>query len=222
MLNDGANAGFEADEGPTQPGMPPRTATSRWRAVTSVALQRGIGRLSDGEFDEGNLDAASTVAAEAEAAEVPPAPPRPEPAPEEAAPSSIRERPVAKTVRMAPVSSTRGPTGTVRIPKRAAPAASATRDSTRMVGAVVLFGVIALAQLLFLAANQPPARAPLAAPAPSAVAVSSPPPPAAEVQATPVDTPAAIDTSPEPPATPAKAAPRWRARKATRAASNVF
>ncbi len=54
MENEGAETVFQAEEGPTRPGSPPRTATSRWRAVTSMALQRGFGRLTDEGLGEGN------------------------------------------------------------------------------------------------------------------------------------------------------------------------
>lgn len=45
------------EEHPTRPVPKLKTSTSRWRAVASAALQRGFGRMSEGDFHLGNAPA---------------------------------------------------------------------------------------------------------------------------------------------------------------------
>ena len=197
MENEGAETVFPAEEGPTRPGSLPRTATSRWRAVTSVALQRGFGRLTDEGLDEGNAPAPETVKA-------------------------LRE-----TVRLP--RSDRGPTGTVRIPRRAAPAPPvATRSARRTWRSYVFFALVAGAQLVFLSlANPPDSPAAGATTTPPADSVASPTaapaaPPPEELVVEPAEPPAAAAAPETAPAKPARAPARVRGRKAAHAGSSVF
>lgn len=226
MANAGADEVFDVEEGPTRPGTPPRTATSRWRAVTSAALERGFGRLSDGDFDQGNVDAVTSVPTMPAVVAVadPPAEIAPDPGPA-TPPTTGNSRAFGPrgTMRM-PSRSDRGPTGTVRMPRRAAPAAPAAPTPRRphKWRALILFALVGCVQVVFLAENvpAPPVEtSPPAAPAviPTVVQVSQPP---AE-PLTEANPPAAVETSPAPAPTHARPQPRSRARKAHETA-NVF
>jgi hypothetical protein len=251
MADPVASEGFEREEHPTQPASPPRTKTSRWRAVTSAALERGFGRLSDGEYDEGPEAATSapvTVAADdggsTEAQEpdggpgvdvefapsiVPPAPP-PMGEPPVAEPS--RAPGPRGTVRMAAVSrrEDRGPTGTVRMASRAEAVASfvAWQPPPRTSAVLVVFTLLAIAQFVYIVASGAPTQStvtalPLVDPVASESSWPTPPLPTEPAAAT-EDPPFAAPTASTAQVKPAASTAGVRPRKAhaTHTGSNVL
>jgi hypothetical protein len=200
MADHGAREAFEPEEHPTRPASPARTKTSRWRAVTSAALERGFGRQSDGEYDEGpepgsqplsaaaSDDGGSSVPEPLEDAGVdvvfePSIPPPAElPTAEPVAAVAPRALGPRGTVRMAamPGRADRGPTGTMRIPSRAGAVASfvAWRPTQRTSAVLVVFAVLACAQFAYIVVSGAPAQSPTPAiPPANPVASAEPAPP---------------------------------------------
>jgi hypothetical protein len=213
--DDDARDSFEPDEHPTKPPARAGSSTSRWRTVASAALQRGFGRLSEGDFDQGpdlevEWDPGSSPAVAREAL-VDPVPndgvhvaPRPDLGPRGTLRIPLRPKVVQPTLRMkAPP---RSSIATIRIPR--------PRPTWPRIPVLVFLGLLAGAALgtgLGTRAGESAAAPP---PAASSETNSTPPletPPAYPVlpsEPAPVQAVSpAVETSP-PPTIPARARPR--------------
>ncbi len=239
-------AGFTEHERPTRPFARLRTATSRWRAVASAAIQRGFGRESDGDFHLGN-DQAEDGAREA---------PGPEASDEELSidvhveeqapvmpsvvlcesirPAVVRvERPTRDfgprgTIRMVPRRDL-GPTGTVLIRRRPAPRwMEAPRLSTRVWARIATLAAACavVTVIAYRGSAQPPLPTTVPSPATPAqlpVVTATPVPP---LEPSPTVEPSATSTAATAAAAaapPVRAVPRRSAAsKAPRVKSTVF
>jgi hypothetical protein len=224
MASERADDQFSPHEEPTRPGNPPRTRTGKWRAVTSAALERGFGRLSDGDFDQGQLPESPPVPTMDPGADE--SGTRPVSAIPTPTPAALARR-LNATVRMPVATGERGPTGTLRIPKRRRvldatlriPRMAARRRSWR---AVVVIALVACAMVALLVEHVPATQS-----LPPVDPVFIPPPlQATEVPAPPAE---ALVQSPDPPLAPTtkesrplKSRPAARGRKAPRTGSAVF
>jgi hypothetical protein len=236
---------FEEDERVTQPGTAPRTKTSRWRAVASSALQRGLGRLSDGDFDQGNepeapapscvrAETAVDVEVEVEVGDgametadsgAPTEQERQDDTPPESAPVPRWLEPGRPTRDFGPHGTTRiviredlGPTGTMKIRRRRSPGTGGRRAGVKLLGFVAACAVVVVIGYRGDRSTGREAAAATLAP-PSSAAVL---PVAAPALVEPAATPSSVVEASTAAATgdpPRRAAP---GRKGSHGKSNVF